>query len=570
LIFNHNSHDASLDPCPGERSQVSRQSFTIRGITVRKVLICALALGGFAASAQAADLGLDSMKDALPEGPLTWHGVTIYGTIDVGGAYDNHSAPLSNSLYVGVPTSMWSAPYNNRSISSLTENGLEQSKIGVKVEENIGYGFTAIGKLETGFNPLSGEIADACKSIFENGTRPITSQSVNGDGSRCGQAFNGPAYAGVSNASYGTLTFGRQQSLELDAESAYDPIPGGGYAFSWLNYTATGANGDGVTGDARWDNSVKYVYQYGPVHAAGMYANGGEGTDLFGYGVGANAGFSWKGLSVDGVYTKENGAATFANGDTYQTTQFTQPVVGGTVTNNEMWSVMGKYSFDVPGLFGYAGLKDGCGLKDECETAKLTFFGGYAHIELTDASPVATGTSGLGGYTPMGYSSPGVYGVAAWNNTPFAPGTSKIAETEWVGARYETGPWTLATAYYHYSQDNYLLHGTFFDAGGAKDPSSNATCAQITTSNQALKKGLVTTLANGAGATGYTQSFIGNTEGKNCAGDLNQASFVVDYAFTKHFDVYGGVTWSETTGGLNSGFLQSDNVGVVSGLRLKF
>ena len=53
---------------------------------MRKLLICALALGGFAASAQAADLSVDSMKDPLPD-TLTYKGVTIYGTIDVGYAY---------------------------------------------------------------------------------------------------------------------------------------------------------------------------------------------------------------------------------------------------------------------------------------------------------------------------------------------------------------------------------------------------------------------------------------------------------------------------------------------------
>ncbi|MGA7325253.1 MAG: hypothetical protein WBX25_12365 [Rhodomicrobium sp.] len=53
---------------------------------MKKFLVCALALGGFAASAQAADLSLESLKDPLPE-TLTYKGVTIYGSIDVGYAY---------------------------------------------------------------------------------------------------------------------------------------------------------------------------------------------------------------------------------------------------------------------------------------------------------------------------------------------------------------------------------------------------------------------------------------------------------------------------------------------------
>ena len=82
---------------PGVRLAVSRQYVTKRGITVRKLLICALALGGFAASAQAADLSVDSLKDPLPE-KLSFAGVTVYGTIDVGYGYNSHGLPESSYL----------------------------------------------------------------------------------------------------------------------------------------------------------------------------------------------------------------------------------------------------------------------------------------------------------------------------------------------------------------------------------------------------------------------------------------------------------------------------------------
>ena len=67
---------------------------------MRKAIICALALGGCVASAQAADLGLDSMKDPLPD-TLTYKGVTIYGTIDVGYGYQSNGLSNSGSLYTG-------------------------------------------------------------------------------------------------------------------------------------------------------------------------------------------------------------------------------------------------------------------------------------------------------------------------------------------------------------------------------------------------------------------------------------------------------------------------------------
>jgi predicted porin len=40
-----------------------------------------------------------------------------------------------------------------------------------------------------------------------------------------------------------------------------------------------------------------------------------------------------------------------------------------------------------------------------------------------------------------------------------------------------------------------------------------------------------------------------------CAGDFNEASVVADYAFNKHYDVYGGVNYSQVTDGLANGFV---------------
>src|SRR5271169_6066074 len=81
-------------------------AFSKMGIyTVRRSLISAILLGGLAVSAQAADLSMSSVKDAVPavpDGPITWMGVTFYGTVDVGYAYANNGAYPSGSLYEGV------------------------------------------------------------------------------------------------------------------------------------------------------------------------------------------------------------------------------------------------------------------------------------------------------------------------------------------------------------------------------------------------------------------------------------------------------------------------------------
>ena len=118
---------------------------------MRKLLICALALGGFAASAQAADLSVDSLKDPLPEGPLTYKGVTFYGTIDVGYAYQTEGAPYNGSMYTGLGYVVQKDARG--AVSSLTNNAFSQSGVGAKIEENLGMGFVAISKLDTGFTP---------------------------------------------------------------------------------------------------------------------------------------------------------------------------------------------------------------------------------------------------------------------------------------------------------------------------------------------------------------------------------------------------------------------------------
>ncbi len=529
---------------------------------MKRSLISAILLGGLVVSAQAADLSLDSVKDPLPDGPVTWNGVTFYGTIDVGFAYNSNALPASGAFYVGPNYTIYGSKYAQGGAGTLTNNALEQSKVGLKIEENIGYGFQAIGKLETGFNPISGEISDACASLQRNQGQYYADVSNYGDGSRCGQAFNGAAYAGLSSPLYGTLTFGRQNSLVNDGMGAYDPMALS-YAFSLIGYSGTPGGGIGDTETARWDSSVKYVFTYGPFHAAGMYTDGGQDTPMVGNGYGANAGITYGGFSVDGFYTQENGAVSLT------TTPSLNPLVtgpaacgaanpdcsflNGTITNNEAWDVMAKYTFNVPGLFGGSAvsMKDApCGgYKDApCvpPSAKVTIFGGFQ--EATLSNPDHT-QDYYNGFTTIGG-----YRYLTGTGNPFD--TNKVLDTAWTGVKYEDGPWSLVGAYYYWSQNSYLTgdSGTVTYNG---ETANKNTCLGQTLNNLSKKN-----------AT--TPTFVGNTTGKNCSGDLNQASFLIDYAFNKHFDIYAGVTFSEMSGGINNGYLQDNDTMFASGLRVKF
>ena len=335
----------------------------------------------------------------------------------------------------------------------------------MKIEEAVGLGFVALGKIETGFNPLSGEIADACASMIRNNGKPLADATSSGDGSRCGQALNGQVYAGLSNPIYGTLTIGRQNSLDLDVMSAYDPM-GMSYSMSLIGWSGGAGPGVGMTETARWDNSLKYVYQYGPVHVGGMFADGAEDSSLHGNSYAGNLGMTYKGFSVDAVYTKEVDGVYAAGPYSYTGTSATlsssncipgssAPAVAGTsnagcntlsVTgaNSEAWTIAGKYTFEFGGSFKDGGYKDDLGAG-----SKLTLFGGYQHVDLSNPTdPLSLGDTTLNGYV-----------IGAVSNTVYT--TDRINQTAWAGAKYELpSGWSFTGAWYQITQNSYVKSGT--------------------------------------------------------------------------------------------------------------
>jgi predicted porin len=486
-------------------------------------------------------------------------GVTFYGTVDVGYAYVHNGAYPSGAFYNGADTTIFGSPFAHREVSTLNDNALTLSNVGIKIEEQLGGGFLAIGKLETQFNPISGELGDACASLLRASGQSLFHVENNADGSRCGQAFANAAYGGVSNPLYGTLTVGRQTTLVNDGMAVYDPLALAP-AFSLLGYSGTAGGGTGSTETTRWDNSVKYIFTYGPFHAAGMYTNGGQDTPIVYDAYAANAGITYMGFSVDGFYTKDNGAVNLSRlplstsplgfgttplfpGGPAVVNSCTAALGNcpnyllGTITDNEAWDVMAKYTFNVPSFFGTAeavSTKDApCGgLKDApcpVATAKVTISGGYQYVDQSNpgaAQFTYSGNTTIGGYK---YVSTGL----------LAFGSDRIRETAWAGISYVDGPWTIGGAWYFFSQNSFL------NAAGLN-------CAAATT----------------AALTSAT--FVGTRVGSNCSGDFNQGSFLIDYTVNRHFDIYAGVTFTDQTGGLNSGFLEDNTWAFASGVRIKW
>src|SRR5579863_5324172 len=125
-------------------------------------LTAALGLALVCTAAQA------EVKDPLPDS-LSLGGVTLYGTVDVGYAYQSKGVPLNSQFPGGLEYQSFTTTRNFAgSQSTVAESGLEQSKIGLRVSQPIVNDITLVARLETGFNPLSGQLTDACASIAGN------------------------------------------------------------------------------------------------------------------------------------------------------------------------------------------------------------------------------------------------------------------------------------------------------------------------------------------------------------------------------------------------------------------
>ena len=199
---------------------------THRPRPVEVALVGATALVSLVCGAQAADLPAQaatpasapscfaSLADYLlasaEECPLTYAGITLYGSLDGGYGYETHGVP-------GNP-SAGKANYGIQKNSNNTHwlwspNALSTSVIGVKMEEDLGAGWSLIGVVEAGFNPYSGMLINGPRSKADNNVNTLANQTANYNSSPAGQWDNSQGFIGVSNPVYGRLSFGRTNSL---------------------------------------------------------------------------------------------------------------------------------------------------------------------------------------------------------------------------------------------------------------------------------------------------------------------------------------------------------------------
>ena len=389
-----------------------------------RFLKCGLILGALLAAS-----GLAQAQSSAPapapktDDSLTYKGITLYGIVDIGLQYQTHGAPINDYFPAGSADIV--QKNSNHSIVGLTPNNLSQSRIGLNGKEELVGDWSAVFKLETFFNPQSGEISDACKSLVQNNGRSVASgtQTTNLDSSICGQTFQ-QSFAGFSSKTIGTIVFGRQNTLIADGVAKYDPNAAS-QAFSLIGLSGTTAGG-GDTQNRRFDDSVKYTNTFlGVLHVGTMYKfNGAWGSASTAWE--HNLGFNYAGFSLDGYYAKIRDAVSVASLSPAQVADLpglgysSSNALATTISDNTAFDFMASYTWDV-----------------------LKFYAGYEHISYANPqTPLAAGFDIA------------AYKIAFVNNNAYP--MDKVLQVYWAGIKFAVTPQIDITgAWYGYKQNAY-------------------------------------------------------------------------------------------------------------------
>ena len=533
---------------------------------MKRLGIVLLATVGFAALAQAADLPTTKapapavkpncyasfwtwLNSSADDCPISAYGITLYGNLDVNYGYQewgtqwNGNADKQNYLLAkSSHEHLWTPGYN----------GISTSVIGLKMKEDIlPYGWSLIGVLEAGVSPFSGVFYNNGKGLTDNNLRSANGiqtitigktkytfyndwQNSNADSSRMGQWDNSQGYIGVSNKTWGTLTFGRTNNLLNDTLSKYDPI-GGGNAFSLIGNSGS-FPGIGDTEIARINTALTYKVAIPNVWALNTVRLGGQ-VQIGGYGVGngstsaywGQAGFDWGNFSLDGILGYAQNAVSLANyggsatacgvGSTNilinNTCYDPNDVLKATLSNNFGGSLLASYKWDA-----------------------FKFYGGYIYARLSDpsngyGSGFETISNGI--FVPPTQVTSTAYLLPNGNLSAESFAFNKVLQTVWTGVRYSVpsdwmhgwGSLDLAAAFYYQWQNNYNFSWNTGKINGV--PYGYATPAACT----------------GTGA------FISSSK---CGGSQDAFSFLADWKPVKRVDIYAGVLVQNVYGGLANGF----------------
>jgi predicted porin len=503
----------------------------MKGLGTAAASAAVLILSGAAGGAYAADLGPYPVK-APPAGPVTCtsildffttacqvaaYGVRFYGTIDVGGDYMTNGSPMDKLAGPGVQPFLGKNSLGAR--WNLAPNGMTLSNVGFQVKEGLGGGWSFVGQVETGFNPYGlPHLANSPGSVQENMGLSLNQQLSPGDGSTNGKFYNDLGFAGFSNDTWGTLTFGRQNTLMKDGILSYDAFSNA-YAFSYIGYFGATAGG-GDTEDGKSTTAIKYRvnfanYHFGAFTQIGGYDAGNASQAVAQGNIGADYHAGPGVLSVEAIGGWTKGAVTEALSIPSLFPGVPNPAatnvgLGVTISDNVNMMALAKYTVD-----------------------RLTLYAGYEWIHFANPSDPVTSFTDITGQPLCNGCTLNGQTVKISN---VAYNFNKIQQVAWTGAKYAlTNSVDLIGAYYFAGQNDYSGGLASAAAGGVSQ-----TCSQ------------------------------NNKAQASCAGTTNAVSFAVDWKFAPKWDTYLGTLYSVQSGGMASGFLATSDWTTTAGVRFRW
>jgi len=225
-------------------------------------------------------------------GAFAQSNVTVYGLIDLSVNYTTNQDAKGDAV--------WSLGDSNAPAGAGDggQGAMSGSRIGFKGEEDLGGGNKALFKMESGFT------------------------ANNGQSDQQGQLFGRQTYVGLSNKDLGQLTFGRQYGIMTDVAFDFDPLGVGNYVANEWEVFLFGV---------RFDNTIWYRNQFGPVQVNVQYSVGGQ------------AGSTTEG-TTDGFSLKYNQGPLGLAGAFQQSTD---------ANSNDLtvWSLDGTYNFGPATVF---------------------------------------------------------------------------------------------------------------------------------------------------------------------------------------------------------------------------
>jgi predicted porin len=237
----------------------------------------------------------------LPLHALAQSSVTLYGIIDEGLDYTNNAG--------------------GHSAVQLTSGYVQGSRWGFRGSEDLGGGLKAIFVLENGFNASSGTLGQG------------------------GRMFGRQAYVGLSSATLGTVTLGRQYDSVVDY---LGPVTANG---NWAGFLFSHPlDNDNTDNSFRLNNTVKYTSNnYGGLTFGGLYGfsnQAGQFSNNRAYSLGAR--YAGGPLTVAAAYMQINnpGSSTNTSGSLTNDTNFT-------AARERVWGAGVNYKIGDPTTVGF-------------------------------------------------------------------------------------------------------------------------------------------------------------------------------------------------------------------------